>query len=414
MKTFFCLLYLSFWFLPLTIDSFRLIAVGHRQSIEASVNYTTWFNQFNRSDLYELRSHEPTLIVFGELTGLTSAFIGTRGQIARIQIGTVQNAFALMMKSYEKQITSYLNKYPTISITNAFELSLSDVMWRAFNQTFSSLARLLNATIISATFGPRIIRSTDPEDIELYGDPDLYPNQTEVYLPLTKEIYNTAHVYAPNGSLIASRDKCHLTPAEIELLQFTPGELENNTVIKPNNWCIAICLDAFYLDVLLHLDSQNCTMLIQPSFNDQMWAANLSSQSPIWVPLDWTNGPLALFDKTQNIQFSINPMVTGNLFSDMIVDGQSTINQRLPREIIELNKQDKLYIGLDPVDMQNITRFQTLVLARWARDDPRGKNWTKQERRKLLYQYALELAPNSKSINENKYADTVIWADVTL
>ncbi|CAF3114526.1 unnamed protein product [Rotaria sp. Silwood2] len=414
MKTLLCLVSLSFWFLPLAIDSLRLIAVGHRQSIEASVSYTTWFNQFNRTDLYKLRSHEPTLIVFGELTGLTSAFIGTRGQVARAQAGTVQNAFSLMAKAYEKQITSYLSEYPTISITNALELSLSDVMWRAFNQTFSSLARLLNATIVSATFGPRITRSTDPKDIELYGDPDLYPNQTEVYLPLTKEIYNTAHVYAPNGSLIASRDKYHLTPAEIELLQLTPGKLENNTVIKPNNMCIAICLDAFYLDVLSHLDSQNCTILIQPSFNDQMWAANLSSQSPIWVPVDWAHGPLALFEKTQNIQFSINPMVTGNLFSDMIVDGQSTINQRLLRGITALNKQDDLYIGLDPVDVQDISGFQTLTLAKWARDDPREKNLTKQERRQLLYQYALELAPDSKSKNENKYADTVIWADVIL
>jgi hypothetical protein len=307
-----------------------------------------------------------------------------------------------------------LRKYPNISLTNALELSLSDVMWRAFNQTFSSLSRSLNATIVSATLGPRIIRSTDPEDIELYGDPDLYPNQTEVYLPLTKEIYNTAHIYAPNGSLIASRDKYHLTPLEIELLQLTPGKLEDNLVIKPDNLCIAVCADAFYSDVLSYLDSQNCTILIQPSFNSQIWAANISSQSPIWQPLDWAYGPLALFEKTRNIQFSINPMVTGNLFSDLIADGQSTINQRRSKRSKSLNKQDDLYIGLDWIDLQDISQFQTLVLSQWARDDPRGGNLTKSERRQLLHQYALELAPQSKSKNENKYANTVIWVDVSL
>ncbi len=406
--------FLCFWLVPIAVNSLRLIAVGHRQSIDASVTYSTWFNQFNRTDLYQLRSHEPTIIVFGELTGLMSAFIGTRGKLARTQSGTIQNSLSLLVQSYDKQVTSYLRKYPNIFLTNALELSLSDVMWRSFNQTFSSLSRSLNATIISATLGPRIIRSTDPKDIELYGDPDLYPNQTEVYLPLTKEIYNRAHIYAPNGTLIASRDKCHLTPAEIELLQLTPGEVEDNLVIKPNNICIAICADAFYLNVLSYLDSPNCAILIQPSFNTQMWAANISSQSSVWQPLDWTHGPLGLFEKTQNIQFSINTMVTGNLFSDMIVDGQSTINQRLLKRRKSLDKQDNLYIGLDWIDVQDIGKFQTLVLSQWARDDPREGNLTKPERRQLLHEYAQELAPNSKSKNENKYADTVIWADVML
>ncbi|CAF1191415.1 unnamed protein product [Rotaria sordida] len=287
-------------------------------------------------------------------------------------------------------------------------------MWRAFNETFASLAQLLNATIVSGTFGPRIIKSTDPEDIQFYGDPDLYPNQTEVYLPLTKDIYNTVHVYAPNGSLIASRDKYHLTSEEIELLQLTPGKLEENRVIEPNNLCIAICLDAFFLDILSYLDSQNCTILIQPSYNVAMWASNISSESSVWQPLDWTTGPLALFEKTRNIQFSINPMVTGNLFSDMIVDGQSTINQRLSSRTRPLQRQDYLYIGLDLDDVQDISEFQTLALAQWAQDDPREANLTKQERQELLHQYALELAPNSKSKYENQYVDTIIWIDVTL
>ncbi|CAF1369685.1 unnamed protein product [Adineta steineri] len=408
------LFFLYFCLLSIRVESLRLIAIGHRQSIDASVTYETWFNQFNRTDLYDLKSHDSTIIVFGESTGFTAAFIGTRGQHARTQSGTIQDALLSLMQSYEKQMTSYLTKYSNISMINALELSLSDVMWRSFNQTFSSLSRSLNATIVSATIGPRLIRSTDPKDIEFYGDPDLYPNQTEVYLPLTKEIYNTAHVYAPNGSLIASRDKCHLTPAEIELLQLVPGKLEDNRVIEPNNLCIAICIDAFYSNVLSYLDSQNCTILIQPSFNAQMWAANVSATSAIWQPSDWAYGPLGLFKKTQNIQFSINPMVTGNLFRDMIVDGQSTINQRLSKENQSQNKTTDLYIGLDWIDVQDIGQFQTLVMSKWARDDPRDGNLTKSERRQLLHQYAQELAPNSKSPNENKYADTVIWTDVII
>ncbi|CAF1162459.1 unnamed protein product [Adineta ricciae] len=135
------------------------------------------------------------------------------------------------MSSYEKQMNFYSKTYPNISITNALELALSDVMRRAFNYTFSTLARSLNATVVAGTLGPRILRSADREDIDFFGDPDLYPNQTEVYLPLTKEVYNTVHVYAPNGSLIASRDKMNLTPEEVQLLQLTAGKLEDNRII---------------------------------------------------------------------------------------------------------------------------------------------------------------------------------------
>ena len=401
-----------FYLPPVAGTSYRLAAVGHRQSVATASNYSTWFNQFNNTNLYRNSSDDTTIIVFGELTGFTSALIGTRGQTARAQSGTIENAFSVLAKSYEKQITAYVNKYSNITLVTALELSLSDVMWRAFNQTFSTLARSLNATIVSSTFGPRIFKSTDRKDIELYGDPDLYPNQTEVYLPLTKEIYNTAHVYAPNGNLIASRDKYHLTPSEMGLLQFTSGKLESNRIIPPNNLCIAICLDAFYLDVLSYLDSQSCTILIQPSFNAEMWATNLPSL--VWQPMDWTNGPLGLFQKTQNIRVSINPMITGNLFSDMIVDGQSSINQRLLKTTRPINEIDGLYIGLDSVDVESIKEYITVAMARWAIDDPRERNLTKQERRQLLHQYGLELAPGSKSKNENDYASTIIWADVTL
>ena len=118
---------------------------------------------------------------------------------------------------------------------------------------------------------------------------------------------------------------------------------------------------------------------------------------------------MGLFERTQNIQLSVNSMVTGNLFADMIVDGQSSINQRASKMV-----QTDLYVGVDRNDVQTIGKFQTLALSKWARDDPREGNLTKSERQEILHQYALELAPNSKSENENRYADTLIWTDVTI
>ncbi|UJR08855.1 hypothetical protein I4U23_013110 [Adineta vaga] len=122
-------------YLDNTFPDICTVVVDHRQSVNASVSYTTWFKEVNQTDLYQLRMKEPTIVVFGEFTGLKSAFIGTRGQRARTQSGTIQDAFLSMIQFYERQMTFYSNKYSNIPIKNTLELALSDVIWRAFDQT---------------------------------------------------------------------------------------------------------------------------------------------------------------------------------------------------------------------------------------------------------------------------------------
>jgi hypothetical protein len=393
----------------------RLIAVGHRQNMSASVSYETWAQQFNTTELYNARysSQDPVIISFGEMTGLSTAFIGSRGVAAR-NSSTIADAFILLGVDYAMQAASYLEKFPSIEPVNGIELALSDVMWRAFFSTFSALSVYLDAYIISATIGPYIVASTDPADIAFYGDPDLSPNQTIVYLPAGPDVMNLAYMFSPNGSIIHSTPKKHLTQPEVSLLNLTPGNLSDNTVASINvgKVCVAICWDGFFVDVLRHLDGQGCEILIQPSYNMNIWAGNISNSS-VWQPLDWTSGPFGGLQssRTANVSFWVNPMVTGNLL-DQMVDGQSSIVSRVSSKLPP--PVAALYVGMIPENIQsppyNYTGVCVLGLSEWAFADP--IHLPLPQRRAHLAELAQLLLPGSGSPFEGLYAATMIFADI--
>ena len=125
----------------------RTIAVGHRQNVSLSVSYDSFGAQFlNRSDLHETRfsatnpdgSLRPAVIVFGEMTGLTAAFIGSRGTVGR-SAATLEAGMLDLALKYPLQMAAYALRFPGASFANLLELSLTDVMWRALNGTFSQV-----------------------------------------------------------------------------------------------------------------------------------------------------------------------------------------------------------------------------------------------------------------------------------
>lgn len=319
--------------------------------------------------------------------------------------------------------------YPLLSSA----LDQRDVFLRAFASCrrvrvlfhfLPQLAVKYQAYVVVATILPRFTVSTDPQDIALFGDPDLAPHQSEVYLATGPDVFNTAFVYSPAGELLGNVSKHHLTPVEVSLLQLTPANISANRVIPTpiGALCVSICWDTFFKDVVGYLDKQGCQLLAHPSYNDGMWASWLSSgsgnSSSVWQPLDWTRGPFAALqlDESQHISVVANAMVTGNLF-DMVVDGQSVIVQRAPVGT-PLPAPEQLYIGLVTENLAtppyNLTDGGVTVLARapWAFAD--NTSLPLDTRRNALAAQAALLAPGSNSSFEGQYANTVIFADVTL
>jgi predicted amidohydrolase len=334
-----------------TQQHLRAIAVGNKVNLKYSETYETWTNQWlGRTDLLEARGEinsttNPAVIVVGELTGLTSAFIGSRGQTA-----------------YAPQVEYYQNLYGS-SMINAIEMALTDTMWRAFFGAFSTLASHYQAYVIAGTLSPRIRISHDKKEIAFFKDPDLSLDEVhEVYIADSPEVYNSAFIFSPfnGGEILGVIDKFHLTDEDKTLLQVTSGTLESSLTYSLGppmgettgegqqgvNVCVAICYDAFFDDVLTFHDQQNCSVLIQPSYNTQPWASYVNSTStPVyWQPDDWTRSTFAsVSDRYPSIQYNVNAMQVGNLL-DLPADGQSTITKK---SMTFPNDTSTCFVGLD-------------------------------------------------------------------
>jgi hypothetical protein len=290
----------------------RLVALGHRQNVSYAVSCAAFGEQFTeRADLRAARFSaidnatgqlRPALIAAGELAGLPTAFIGSRGAAAH-DAATVEAAMLEVGLSWGLQTAAYAARYgaalqPTTAIDS--ELALSDEMWCGFNNdTFSTLAVELQAYMVAGTVGPLIVPSTDPSDIAFFGDPDLASGQSVVYLPAGPQVYNTVYVFAPDGSILAAVDKHWLADLEISTLALTPGNASANMVQQlplaagpgPLPLCVAVCWDCFHPDVVQWLDGQSCRLMAQPSYNMQAWAANITAGAGPWQAADWSTGP---------------------------------------------------------------------------------------------------------------------------
>jgi hypothetical protein len=443
-----------------SLSQARAIAFGHKQNLKNSETYATFQKQFlHRSDLKEARfDHDgetlPSVIVLGEFATLTGAFIGTRGAAAR-SADSITAAYASLMENYADQIQIYKLKYPGISISSALNLALCDVMFRAVNETFSQMARQYNAHVVVGTLLPMsVFESTNLEDIKQFGDPDI-PFQSSVYLPSGPDSYNMALLFDPSGQIIANVTKHHIYAVEDTIMGLTAGRIEDNKVIDTGasqlgKICMAICFDGFNDDVISSLDNQNCSVLLQPSYNDMLWPTNTTSDDPIWQPLDWYSGPLGVVgSRSKHINHVVNTMVTGNLF-ELVVDGQSSITARGKSHRFD---QYRLYVGVSPQDLQSKFKYEDMnsdtvgtkrkrtglllgspvneeevrrshkggsvegsyegiILARspWAYPDP--VDLDPIERQRVLFDLAMTLVDGSGSSMENEYVDGVIYANI--
>eukprot|EP01012_Entosiphon_sulcatum_P025223 TRINITY_DN30533_c0_g1_i1.p1 TRINITY_DN30533_c0_g1~~TRINITY_DN30533_c0_g1_i1.p1 ORF type:complete len:410 (-),score=66.27 TRINITY_DN30533_c0_g1_i1:11-1219(-) len=385
-------------FLGTHAAEFAAAAIGTRLTLNSSVSYATFAEQFTTG------LPPAQLYVFGEDVGLFAGFIGSRGKQARQKKGTVE-AFLLLAEHYAPQIAHYLKAYPNLPAIRALELALTDVMWRAVNSTFSAIAREHNAYVIAGTIAPKsVIASTDPEDIRMFGDPDIQ-NQTEVYLPVGQDVFNVALLFDPTGAIVGRTNKVHLTEPEINLLQLVHGNISDMQTFNLGHGigstCVAICFDAFFADILEHFDAQGCKLFVQPSYNlGGMWAA--PADDGVWQPQDWMAGPLGpLQPKYKAYQYSINAMAVGNLFG-MPGDGQSSINRR------SSSPPQQLFIGVEP----NSTSLlgDVLAMAPWVAADP--VSLPLSQRRTQLHSISLQLAPDSGSPLENAYRPSAIVANI--
>ena len=332
------------------------------------------------------------LVLFPEYTAFTCCFSGSKGSIAR-QMNNAVAAFAMLGLSYARPMLHYMFAYPDISIQRALFLSLTDAIWRPFHETFSAIGQDYGVYILATAVTSDATVSTDPKDIEIFGDP-FFPKRDYVYLPENENIYNQGMLYGPDGQILLRARKVHLIPDfEIQLLDIAPGSVDDLSIydLYGARIGVVVCWDSWFDDTLSRLAALGANMLIVPTANPKIWGGTDAS----WEPEAWYDGPLGAVQSYPEFLFGAHPMLTGNFF-DYPFDGQSSILSS------KIDGAGRGYVGTE-------YREGFRELANWVIPDP-CTGTPDPVCRSAIEEQAVKLLPGGA--DENGYIETVLYADI--
>ncbi|MVN88071.1 carbon-nitrogen hydrolase family protein [Deinococcus sp. HMF7620] len=358
----------------------RAVAVQpqwHASDFISARRFRAWLRAQLESSRPHLAPDRPNLVVLTELNGLPLVL---RGGGWALGLGTFQRvALALFVARLPRTLPTLLRE--RISPVRALQLADIDRNAALYLQTCRDLAREYGVYLCC---GSAPMPRYEVRGGRLRRAPGILTNQTVLF--------------DPQGELIGTADKVHLTPdEEADGVDLTPGRLEELRVFPTpaGDLGVAISLDAFRADVIARLEAQGCTVLLQPDANGAPWTAKEGlPPNPAHVrdqPVAWLESSWQVTATSSQIRYAVNPMVVGNLL-DLTFDGQSAITG--PAEEASAPQS---YVLTEP-------RPGFLALAPWvATGEPEALRQTGRQR-----------AAHSGHAQENAYHQTVLSADLTL
>jgi hypothetical protein len=437
----------------------RVIGIQYDQQVRNVVSYSA-FRRAMTCLVKEFvvpheRRGEPTLVVFNEDIGLMTLATGSRGALVREQAASplrapagdkepVGAAVALgeLNAAYAPQVAAYQAMLGPIDPRKEVLVAATDTFVRAFDLTFSGLAKRFGIYVVASNNEPRYRETHDPLLVRTFGDPSI-PNLDTAYVATSANVYNTTflwgphdvHPHAPDGArnLLFRNTKVPLTDLESTILGLDEGPSTGAAarrnaagyVVAGHRLGFATSLPAFSfgypfgkrpknfhpchdlaVSYMPCMSKLGVDTLIQAEANPGPWAAN--GGGGYWQPLEWMGSAWrAVADPTVRFRYAVNPMMVGNLL-DLDFDGQSAILAR------GHNGPLRSYVGnerLDPADGDPASakvyaggKPQFLALAPWVRA---GGS------RAALRAQGARLAAGSGSVAENDYLETAVYADLT-
>lgn len=281
----------------------------HASDFLSDAAFERWLGQQLELAQPHLSATQPNLVVLTELNGLPLVLRG--GGLAAAS-GKFKWAAAILLVQRLPQVLPILLG-EKVSPIRALQLARAGENAALYLKTCQKLARKYGVYLVSG--------STPMPHYQLHG---------RTLKRVGSALYNQTLIFAPDGSLIGSADKVHLTPdEEAGGVDLTAGSLEDLRVFPTpvGDLGVAISLDAFRPDVIGKLMEGGCTVLLQPDANGSPWTGKEglypAGQEPRDQPLAWLESSWQVTDRGQ-IRYAVNPMVVGNLL-DMTFDGQSAI-----------------------------------------------------------------------------------------
>ncbi|GEM47822.1 nitrilase-related carbon-nitrogen hydrolase [Deinococcus cellulosilyticus] len=334
------------------------------------------FQKWMRSQLMLAQTNfdpeRPNLVVLTELNGLPLAI---RGSVLAQKAPSLQLALAASLIKHLPE-SAYFALSKKVNIVQGLMLALAPENMQLYLRTCAELAREHQVYLLcGSSVHPRL---TEQNGTIRMGAP---------------ELYNQAVLLSPEGKVLGTWDKVHLTADEYPLGMVDAPLKDLVTVPTPvGDIGVATSLDAFRPDVIEQLERTGTTVFLQPDANATEWTGTEHGTSTTRPqPEAWLDSSWAVVQNSRTIQYAVNPMVVGNLF-DVSFDGQSAIIGKADQAA---NQQS--YIMTEP-------RAGFLALMPWV------KEGTPEELRTL----GEKLKAGSKDPQENQYRSGAIFADLTL
>lgn len=433
----------------------RVFAIGYHLNLDHAASYDTWRTAMRclveETVVPHMRPGVPTLVVFPEDIGLPTLALGARGATVRAQAHTparaatealplgMAGALLQLNTAYAPQIAAYQARFGPVDPRKQVLLAATDTFARAFSRTFSEIARDYGVYVVAGNNQARYRVTHDPVEVALFADPAEQPTGT-AYVAVDARVPNTTFLWGPSDvypdapdferNLLFRNEKVPLTALELDLLGLDEGPASGPDALanaagvevaglrlgfatslpafrygypfgqRPAGFepcadlrvSYAACQDALGVDVMIQADA-----------NPGRWATGL--QDGGWQPLEWMSSTWrAVADPTVRFRYNVTPMMTGNLF-DLVFDGQSAITAR------GAMAPGRRYIGNampgpdDPSEYAVYAgdKSEFLALSPWVvLDAPRDQ----------LTAVAAALGPGSGVERENRYVESVIFADL--
>ncbi|MDW8289553.1 MAG: carbon-nitrogen hydrolase family protein [Armatimonadota bacterium] len=231
------------------------------------------------------------LVVLPEDVGLGMLFLDDYGAVKGCR--SIYEAAKELFQRYAEPVGRLVQTYQVPPI-RALLLVLGEKLESRYRRLFSRMARKHRVTLVA-------------------GSAPLPDSRHRT------EVYNTCYVFDPQGRLILQQRKVHLIPLEgQEGMHLSAGRVEDLRVVDTpvGRLGVAICLDAFYADVIEALVRQEARLIAQPSFNPLPWTPE---QAESWKASLWQ-----ACQQYPDV-VGINPMMVGKLFDDVVMEGRSSI-----------------------------------------------------------------------------------------
>ena len=374
----------------------RVFAVGHKLEVSEGTTYASYASAFTatveREVIPHLATDRPNVLVFPESVAFTAAFLGARGQEARLKDSAFV-AYAALQGTMQDAFSHYRSLSTDGGIGRWILLAATDPTWRSFDQTFSAIARDHGVYVVASADVGDVQPVTDPSLADVLGDPER--TTPEVYEVPDGKVYNQAVMYGPTGEQLGRMRKVYLTDPEHGDLGIS-GHLPEHVTLSVDqlaNIAAMISRDAWMPDLQERAAAQGSELMLQHEAFDTWTVAGPGGP---WPADNLKRAGWAATQKHPEVRMTAAPMLAGNYF-DIGFDGQTFIaTQGVPS-----------MTRIAPLAQDPDTGWA--AIAPWVAADPSG---TIEERRAALRAIGETLVPGGSAAGQQ--VEGTVFADLEI